>query len=100
MVRRDLRNLQISTEMKQDSKVLLYAAQAINRHYTSYTISGMNVILLNMLPFVFLSLIVAYIPYLLGTPIAPIVVFGLCAISVIPLSYYLGFALARFFLFI
>ena len=100
MLRNDWKLLMVSKDTTTNSEVLLYTISATNLNYTSYTIGGMNIILVNMLPFVFFTLLVSYVPYFLGITVYPTLIFILCLISIIPLSYYLGFALARFSLFL
>jgi Ca2+:H+ antiporter len=75
---------------------LVWVFQAANRHYYRYSAGGINVVLLNLFPLVIITLILAYLPYVVKSlVIPPTFILLLCLCSVIPLSYYIGVALGR-----
>ncbi|KAF2076848.1 hypothetical protein CYY_001876 [Polysphondylium violaceum] len=83
--------LRVSKNPRLDCQILLYPLESFNRYYYKYTINGMNVCLVNLLPFVILSLIFGFF---LQNYIHPVVIFLCCMLSTIPLSYYNGMAIA------
>jgi len=83
--------------------VLICTYKAANICYTKYTVGGMNIMLVNLLPFVFISLFIGYclepIVHLSsgnndwqGAPY--IVKLFLSLFSIIPLTYYIGTAIS------
>eukprot|EP01133_Synstelium_polycarpum_P008921 gene8921-10453_t len=76
---------------RSDCQILLYPVEAINVYYYKFTVAGMNVVLVNLLPFVILSLVFGYF---LDHLVHPMVMFLCCIMSTIPLSYYNGMAIA------
>eukprot|EP01112_Ceratiomyxa_fruticulosa_P015194 TRINITY_DN4445_c0_g1_i1.p1 TRINITY_DN4445_c0_g1~~TRINITY_DN4445_c0_g1_i1.p1 ORF type:complete len:747 (+),score=137.12 TRINITY_DN4445_c0_g1_i1:154-2394(+) len=71
--------------------ILLYTNHAFNVFYYKYTVGGLNVVLVNLLPFVLLSI---FFGYFLDDYIHPAITFACCLLSTIPLSYYNGMAIA------
>ncbi|KAL9648142.1 hypothetical protein ABK040_007507 [Willaertia magna] len=74
--------------------ILLCTYQASNINYYNYSVFGLNVILVNMLPFSIISIILGYSfghdfvqKYALG-------IFPFCMLSTIPLAYLIGKAIA------
>ncbi|KAL5012485.1 hypothetical protein ScPMuIL_011036 [Solemya velum] len=71
------------------SEIIMYTHQAINVYYYKYTVDGMNVILVNLLLFVIVSLIVGYTDeenkYTNGLTKCL-----LSTLAIIPLTYYIG----------
>ncbi|GAM23512.1 hypothetical protein SAMD00019534_066870 [Acytostelium subglobosum LB1] len=70
---------------RTDCIILAYPVEAINFQYYKFSINGMNVCLVNLLPFVVLSLIFGFF---LEHHIHPLVIFLCCVLSTVPLSYY------------
>ncbi|KYQ90775.1 DUF307 family protein [Tieghemostelium lacteum] len=83
--------LRVNNYPRADNQILLYPVEAFNIYYYKFTINGMNVCLVNLLPFVILSLVFGYA---LEEHIPPIAIFISCILSTIPLSYYNGMAIA------
>eukprot|EP01104_Vermistella_antarctica_P018948 TRINITY_DN7209_c0_g1_i1.p1 TRINITY_DN7209_c0_g1~~TRINITY_DN7209_c0_g1_i1.p1 ORF type:complete len:989 (+),score=194.67 TRINITY_DN7209_c0_g1_i1:267-3233(+) len=77
-------------------EVLLCTYSAVNIYYYKYSLDGLNVILVNLIPFVLLSIFVGYVlPHLNPDLEVPDpVMFGICLLAVIPLSYFLGMAIS------
>ncbi|XP_077994759.1 uncharacterized protein LOC144448402 [Glandiceps talaboti] len=75
------------------SEVVLCTYQAVNFYYYKYTVDGMNVILVNMLPFVVVALLYGYIDQD-DSITASNVKFILSLLAIIPLAYYIGMAIA------
>ncbi|GAM20930.1 hypothetical protein SAMD00019534_041050 [Acytostelium subglobosum LB1] len=80
-----------STIPRTDSEIILFPVEAFNLYYYKFTVSGLNVCLVNLLPFVILSLVFGYF---LESHINPVGLFVSCLLSTIPLSYYNGMAIA------
>ncbi|XP_024145663.1 cation/H+ exchanger protein 1 isoform X3 [Oryzias melastigma] len=77
----------------REIRVTLYCCQAFNMYYYKYTIQGINIFALNLLPLVFMTLIVGYTDhdhaYLNSETM-----FAIAITSIIPLSYYIGMGIA------
>ncbi|KAI5995984.1 hypothetical protein F5J12DRAFT_896333 [Pisolithus orientalis] len=91
------------------STVLLCVYRAVGREYFKYTVSGVNIIFVNLLPLVFFVIFDGFVllPYVehreeIGKPAPALllliasraVIFFMCLASVIPLSYFIGMAVA------
>ncbi|KAI6140574.1 hypothetical protein BKA82DRAFT_4149105 [Pisolithus tinctorius] len=91
------------------STVLLCVYRAVGREYFKYTVSGVNIIFVNLLPLVFFVIFDGFVllPYVehreeIGKPVPALlaliasraVIFFMCLASVIPLSYFIGMAVA------
>ena len=81
--------------------VLICTYNAANLYYMKYTVGGMNIMLVNLLPFVFISLFIGYclepLVHASGNPDfhAPNMVKLLISLfSIIPLTYYIGTAIS------
>ncbi|KAM6895746.1 cation/H+ exchanger protein 1 [Xenentodon cancila] len=76
-----------------EARVILHCYQAFNMHYYKYTIQGVNIFALNLLPLVFITLIVGYTDrdhnYFSAETM-----FSTALTSIIPLSYYIGMGIA------
>uniref|UniRef100_A0A3P9ME61 Low affinity vacuolar monovalent cation/H(+) antiporter n=1 Tax=Oryzias latipes TaxID=8090 RepID=A0A3P9ME61_ORYLA len=74
-------------------RVTLYCCQAFNMYYYKYTIQGINIFALNLLPLVFMTLVLGYTDhdhiYLNSETM-----FAIAITSIIPLSYYIGMGIA------
>ncbi|ELR15277.1 Hypothetical protein ACA1_220160 [Acanthamoeba castellanii str. Neff] len=68
------------------------AGEALNVNYYQYSVFGLNVILVNMLPFVAITLVLGYAP--LPFHPNPIVLFVTSLFSITPVAYYIGMAVA------
>ena len=79
--------------------VLICTFSAVNKYYYKYSVFGVNIVLLNLLPVVLAALFFAYIPYIFPWMKLPDeFMFCVCLLSAIPLAYYIGLALSRFIL--
>uniref|UniRef100_A0A4W3IJY2 Cation/H+ exchanger protein 2 n=1 Tax=Callorhinchus milii TaxID=7868 RepID=A0A4W3IJY2_CALMI len=76
-----------------DGEVILVCYQAMNFYYYKYTVVGINVFAVNLLPLVAVALVLGYADtenhYASSS-----VKFMLSILSIIPLSYYIGMAIA------
>ncbi|XP_042191323.1 cation/H+ exchanger protein 1 isoform X3 [Callorhinchus milii] len=81
------------TEVPLDGEVILVCYQAMNFYYYKYTVVGINVFAVNLLPLVAVALVLGYADtenhYASSS-----VKFMLSILSIIPLSYYIGMAIA------
>ncbi|XP_041833325.1 cation/H+ exchanger protein 1 isoform X2 [Melanotaenia boesemani] len=76
-----------------ETRVVLCSYQAFNIYYYKYTVQGINIFALNLLPLVFITLIAGYTDrehnYFSGET-----TFAIAITSIIPLSYYIGMGIA------
>ncbi|KAL0968384.1 hypothetical protein UPYG_G00266170 [Umbra pygmaea] len=82
----------IKTQM-YETRALLCCYHAINWNYYKYTVDGINVFAVNLLPLVVVSLIVGYIDTE-NKFASSEVKFAIAVGSIIPLSYYIGMGIA------
>ena len=78
-------------------EILLCTYQSIGLQYYKYTYDGINIMFINLLSVVIFALVDGFwlAPALNYTGIgSPSVVFALCVLSVIPLAYFIGMAVA------
>ncbi|CAL8356951.1 unnamed protein product [Lota lota] len=76
-----------------ETKALLCCYNATNWHYYKYTVDGINVFAVNLLPLVIVAMVIGYIDT--GNQYASSnVKFGIAVSSIIPLSYYIGMGIA------
>eukprot|EP00158_Paraphelidium_tribonemae_P009057 Partr_v1_DN28757_c1_g1_i3_m63082 putative exchanger len=78
-------------------EIILCTYNAFGWQYYKYTYDGINIIFINLLVFVFAAMLDGYLlaPLLHHGGFGhPMVVFGLCLVSVIPLAYFIGMAVA------
>ncbi|XP_067663324.1 uncharacterized protein [Haliotis asinina] len=90
-------DVEASSEMVLDSKkrhseIIMYTHQSVNLYYYKYTLDGVNVILVNLLIFVLLSLVLGY------TDTENAITNGvtkciLGVLAIVPLTYYIGMAI-------
>ncbi|WVQ71105.1 calcium/proton exchanger [Cryptococcus sp. DSM 104548] len=100
---------QVAPTSGPTSTVLLCTYRAVGLQYYKYTVGGVNILFINLLPLVFFTIIdgMLLLPYVehqehIGKPITPLVrfltsqalIFVLALASVIPLSYFIGMAVA------
>ncbi|XP_024861431.1 cation/H+ exchanger protein 1 isoform X2 [Kryptolebias marmoratus] len=76
-----------------ETRVILCCYQAFNMYYYKYTVQGINIFALNLLPLVFMTLIIGYTDrehkYFSAETM-----FTIAITSIIPLSYYIGMGIA------
>ncbi|XP_064609384.1 uncharacterized protein LOC135473463 [Liolophura sinensis] len=77
----------------EHSEIIMYTQQSVNFYYYKYTIDGMNIVLVNLLLFVVITLVLGYSDkeheYTSG--------FVKCILSllaIVPLTYYIGMGIA------
>ncbi|XP_063782812.1 uncharacterized protein LOC134932375 isoform X2 [Pseudophryne corroboree] len=80
-------------EDSYDTKVVLCCYSAVNFYYYKYTIDGLNVFAVNLIILVIVSLVLGYIDSHNNYTSSP-VKFTLSLLSIMPLSYYIGMAIA------
>ncbi|XP_034056742.1 cation/H+ exchanger protein 1 isoform X2 [Gymnodraco acuticeps] len=76
-----------------ETKVILCCYRAFNVYYYKYSIQGINIIPLNLLPLVFITIIIGYTDRK-HTFCSAETKFITAIISIIPLSYYIGMGIA------
>ncbi|XP_054844987.1 uncharacterized protein LOC129336045 [Eublepharis macularius] len=81
------------TEVPLDAEVVLCCYRAVNAYYYKYAVDGINVFAVNLIPLVIVTLILGY-----GDKhnhyTDSVVKFTLALVSIMPLSYYIGMAIA------
>jgi Ca2+:H+ antiporter len=78
-------------------EILICTYKAFGLQYIKYTYDGINILFINLLPVVCFALVDGYLigPATHHTGIGnPFFIFVLCLLSVIPLAYYIGMAVA------
>ncbi|XP_068163328.1 cation/H+ exchanger protein 1 [Antennarius striatus] len=75
-----------------ESRVILCCYQASNVYYYKYTVQGINIFALNLLPLVLITLIIGYTDH--GNNFSTETKFATAITSIIPLSYYIGMGIA------
>ncbi|XP_048790539.1 uncharacterized protein LOC125688440 isoform X2 [Lagopus muta] len=81
------------TEVPLDGEVILCCYRAVNPYYYKYAVDGINVFAVNLLPLVLVTLVLGYVDshnQLTSSPVK----FTLALLSIMPLSYYIGMAIA------
>ncbi|XP_049670241.1 uncharacterized protein LOC126044524 isoform X4 [Accipiter gentilis] len=81
------------TEVPLEGEVILCCYRAVNPYYYKYAVDGINVFAVNLLPLVLVTLVLGYADshnHLTSSPIK----FTLALLSIMPLSYYIGMAIA------
>ncbi|NXB74846.1 VNX1 protein, partial [Donacobius atricapilla] len=82
------------TEVPLEGEVILCCYRAANPYYYKYAVDGINVFAVNLLPLVLVTLVLGYVDspnHLTGSAVK----FSLALLSIMPLSYYIGMAIAR-----
>eukprot|EP01028_Stygiella_incarcerata_P008014 TRINITY_DN337_c0_g1_i1.p1 TRINITY_DN337_c0_g1~~TRINITY_DN337_c0_g1_i1.p1 ORF type:complete len:682 (-),score=138.92 TRINITY_DN337_c0_g1_i1:94-2139(-) len=74
--------------------IALCTYEAVNRRYLGHTVGGMNVVLVNLIPFCVFAVILGYAPPEKWRHENSILIFIICLLSVVPLSYYIGTAVS------
>jgi Ca2+:H+ antiporter len=87
-------DLKVVTSGKMPTQhIRLCTYQALNANYFRYSVFGLNVVLVNLLPFVVITLIIGYVlPEKLRPH--PLVLFVTSLLSITPIAYYIGMAVA------
>ncbi|XP_041636279.1 cation/H+ exchanger protein 1 [Cheilinus undulatus] len=75
------------------TKVILFCNQAFNVYYYKYTVQGINIFALNLLPLVFFTLVIGYTDRQ-HRYFSAETKFATAISSIIPLSYYIGMGIA------
>ncbi|NXA13838.1 VNX1 protein, partial [Sapayoa aenigma] len=81
------------TEVPPEGEVILCCCRAANPYYYKYTVDGINVFAVNLLPLVLVTLVLGYVDshnHLSSSTVK----FALALLSITPLSYYIGMAIA------
>uniref|UniRef100_A0A670JD57 Cation/H+ exchanger protein 1 n=1 Tax=Podarcis muralis TaxID=64176 RepID=A0A670JD57_PODMU len=81
------------TEVPLDAEVLLCCYRAVNAYYYKYAVDGINVFAVNLLPLVIVTLVLGYADKH-NHYTSSVVKFTLALLSIMPLSYYIGMAIA------
>ncbi|NXV77514.1 VNX1 protein, partial [Atlantisia rogersi] len=81
------------TEVPLEGEVILCCYRAVNPYYYKYTVDGINVFAVNLLPLVLVTLVLGYVDSHNNLTSSP-VKFTLALLSIMPLSYYIGMAIA------
>ncbi|NWU58227.1 VNX1 protein, partial [Dromas ardeola] len=81
------------TDVPLEGEVILCCYHAVNPYYYKYAVDGINVFAVNLLPLVLVTLVLGYVDShnrLTSSPVK----FTLALLSIMPLSYYIGMAIA------
>uniref|UniRef100_A0A3P8S1K0 Cation/H+ exchanger protein 1 n=1 Tax=Amphiprion percula TaxID=161767 RepID=A0A3P8S1K0_AMPPE len=93
MAPKDVQIQRLEKTLSVERRVILCCYRAFNVYYYKYTIQGINIFALNLLPLVLITLIVGYTDrehkYFSAET-----TFATAIISIIPLSYYIGMGIA------
>ncbi|XP_077354817.1 cation/H+ exchanger protein 1 isoform X2 [Festucalex cinctus] len=76
-----------------EARVILCCSRAVNLHYYKYTVQGINIFALNLLPLVIITLIIGYTDHN-HKYFSSETKFATAIVSIIPLSYYIGMGIA------
>ncbi|XP_051545223.1 uncharacterized protein LOC127435646 isoform X3 [Myxocyprinus asiaticus] len=82
-----------SVAQEQECQVILCCYHAVNLYYYKYTVDGINVFAVNLLPLVIVSLVIGYVDKT-NQFASSEVKFATAVSSIIPLSYYIGMGIA------
>ncbi|KAL7885529.1 hypothetical protein AOLI_G00058240 [Acnodon oligacanthus] len=82
-----------SGRREEEGKAILCCYHALNVYYYKYTVDGINVFAVNLLPLVVISMVIGYVDQ--GNQVVSSEVkFATAISSIIPLSYYIGMGIA------
>ncbi|XP_061323881.1 uncharacterized protein LOC133276758 isoform X2 [Pezoporus flaviventris] len=81
------------TEAPLEGEVILCCYSAVNPYYYKYAVDGINVFAVNLLPLVLVTLVLGYVDSH-NRLTSSSVKFTLALLSIMPLSYYIGMAIA------
>uniref|UniRef100_A0A3B5B995 Low affinity vacuolar monovalent cation/H(+) antiporter-like n=1 Tax=Stegastes partitus TaxID=144197 RepID=A0A3B5B995_9TELE len=93
MAPEDIHINRLTKTLGYERRVILCCYRAFNVYYYKYTIQGINIFALNLLPLVFMTLIIGYTDRKHNYFSAE-TTFATAIISIIPLSYYIGMGIA------
>ncbi|XP_075455027.1 uncharacterized protein LOC142494354 [Ascaphus truei] len=80
-------------DVSYETEVILCCYHAVNVYYYKYTVDGLNVFAINLMLLVIVSLVLGYVDSH-NNYTSSIVKFILSLLSIMPLSYYIGMAIA------
>ncbi|NWX39457.1 VNX1 protein, partial [Steatornis caripensis] len=81
------------TEVPLEGEVILCCYRAVNPYYYKYAVDGINVFAVNLLPLVLVTLVLGYVDSH-NRLTSSSMKFTLALLSIMPLSYYIGMAIA------
>ncbi|NXJ83908.1 VNX1 protein, partial [Trogon melanurus] len=81
------------TEAPPEGEVILCCYRALNPYYYKYAVDGINVFAVNLLPLVLVTLVLGYVDSH-NRLTSSAIKFTLALLSIMPLSYYIGMAIA------
>ncbi|XP_058622982.1 uncharacterized protein cax2 isoform X2 [Onychostoma macrolepis] len=84
---------QATEAQEHEGRVILCCYHAVNLYYYKYTVDGINVFAVNLLPLVIVSLVIGYVDKS-NQFVSSEVKFATAVSSIIPLSYYIGMGIA------
>nr|XP_055048591.1 uncharacterized protein cax2 isoform X1 [Misgurnus anguillicaudatus] len=84
---------QVTEVQDEEDEVILCCYHAVNLYYYKYTVDGINVFAVNLLPLVIVSLVIGYVDQT-NQFASSEVKFATAVSSIIPLSYYIGMGIA------
>ncbi|KAM8883783.1 cation/H+ exchanger protein 1 [Synchiropus picturatus] len=93
MAPEDVRIHRLEKTVVYETRVILCCYHAFNLYYYKYTVQGINIFALNLLPLVVITLIMGYADHH-HNYFSPEAKFALAITSIIPLSYYIGMGIA------
>ncbi|XP_028426329.1 cation/H+ exchanger protein 1 isoform X2 [Perca flavescens] len=93
MAPEDIQIHRLEKTIECETRVILCCYQAFNVYYYKYTVQGINIFALNMLPLVLFTLIIGYTDREHNVCSAE-AKFATAIASIIPLSYYIGMGIA------
>uniref|UniRef100_A0A8D3A0E8 Cation exchanger C521.04c n=1 Tax=Scophthalmus maximus TaxID=52904 RepID=A0A8D3A0E8_SCOMX len=83
----------VSVSSSYETRALLCCYHAVNWYYYKYTVDGINVFAVNLLPLVIVAIVIGYIDKE-NQYASSDVKFAIAICSIIPLSYYIGMGIA------
>ncbi|XP_043964148.1 cation/H+ exchanger protein 1 isoform X2 [Gambusia affinis] len=93
MAPEDIEILSLDKKDVCETRVVLYCYEAFNVYYYKYSVQGINIFALNLLPLVFVTLIAGYTDRE-HEYFSTETMFTIAIVSIIPLSYYIGMGIA------
>uniref|UniRef100_A0A671YYD9 Cation/H+ exchanger protein 1 n=1 Tax=Sparus aurata TaxID=8175 RepID=A0A671YYD9_SPAAU len=86
-------DVQIHTLEKVHGRVIICCYQAFNVYYYKYTVQGISIFALNLLPLVLITLVIGYVDHE-HAYVSAETKFATAITSIIPLSYFIGMGIA------
>ncbi|XP_051807641.1 cation/H+ exchanger protein 1 [Acanthochromis polyacanthus] len=93
MAPKDIQIQRLDKALRVERGVILCCYRAFNVYYYKYTIQGINIFALNLLPLVVITLIIGYTDHE-HKYFSAETTFATAIMSIIPLSYYIGMGIA------